>query len=109
MFHQEECRRVFDRDLSERQIVSGGFRKSNGSSALFFWTPSDLMTTEVEATFTLTTAGLGEDVKLVDLMDGNVYELPESMVENSGEGHLKLINVPIKDYPMALIFGEYLI
>ena len=109
LFKKEASLRVFGSDVGENDITFGGFRKPNGSTAMFFWVPTDLMTTEFESTFTLQVAGLGNEVKLVDPMDGSVYKLPENMVETSEEGHMSLKNVPIKDYPMALVFGDYLI
>ena len=107
IFCRKESPRIFDKDIAENQILYGGFRKPNGSSALFFWIPSDLMKSEAESTITLDIAALSEEIRLVDMMDGSVYELPESMVENYGDGHLVLNNVPIRDYPMALLFGAF--
>lgn len=109
VFRKCDSPRIFGKDMSEKDIVYGGFRKPNGSHALFFWTSTDLMTTEFESTFTLETAALGEDVKLIDPMDGSIYELPEYMLENNGDAHLTLKNLPIKDYPLALIFGDFLV
>ena len=107
IFCRKESPRIFDKDIAENQILYGGFRKPNGSSALFFWIPADLMKSEAESTITLDIAALGEEIRLVDMMDGSVYELPESMVENYGDGHLVLNNVPIREYPMALLFGAF--
>ena len=109
LIRQEESTRIFGSDLSEKELTYGGFRKPNGTNALFYWAPTDLMTIELESTISLQIAGLGEKVKLVDPMDGSVYELPENMIEKKAKGQLLLKNVPVKDYPMALVFGDYLI
>jgi hypothetical protein len=47
------------------------------------------------------------EVKLVDLIDGNVYKIPEGMCERFGGDRMKLHNLPIRDYPLLLTFGEF--
>ena len=54
------------------------------------------------------TAGLSDQVRLVDLIDGTVYELPETLLENRADGKMTLRNIPIKDYPMVLTFGDFM-
>lgn len=107
-FRMEHSDRIFADDLEEKHITYGGFKKPNGSSALFFWSPTNLMTTEFESTITIETAGLKGEVRLVDLMSGEIYELPENMLEDKGNNQLILRHLPIKDYPMALTFGDFI-
>ena len=109
LFEQKDSPRVFGKDIPTDRITYGCFRKPNGASAIFYWSPTDLMTTDFEGTLSLHIAGQGDEVRLVDPMDGSVYELPDGMMEDFGNGHLLLKNVPVRDYPMAIIFGDYLI
>ena len=86
-------------------IMSGGFKKPNGSSAFAYWHSSDLMTTDFESTISMQVVPFGE-IKLVDLLDGTIYKLPESMIEDN-DGCLTLKNIPIRDYPLLLTFGDF--
>lgn len=90
-------------DCSE--TTYGGFQLDNGSYAFAYWKPENIMTTDWEGSATLYIAIPGE-VHLVDPMDGTVYELPESMVETDAFGGRKLLQIPVKDYPLFLVFGE---
>jgi hypothetical protein len=87
------------------EVESYAFRLDNGAYAYAYWHPSNYMVSEVEHAVTLHCADLGE-VRLVDPMDGTVYEIPESMMIEDEFGGKILKLLPIKDYPMFLIFGE---
>ena len=45
-------------------------------------------------------------MELIDLVDGTVYEIPENQIERHGK-FLKLFNIPIRDYPLLLTFGDF--
>ena len=81
-----------------------GFRLDNGSFAYAYWYPSDLMTTDFEGAVSLTAADLGE-ARLVDPMDGTVYDIPESILSRDDFGALVFKALPIRDYPLFLVFG----
>ena len=49
-------------------------------------------------------ADLG-DVSLVDPLDGTIYEIPPEIMQRDEFGNIKLSLLPIKDYPLILIFG----
>jgi len=91
--------------LSASDVTVGGFRLDNGSYAFAYWYPTNLMTTVYTGTVTVTQA-VSDEVHLIDPMDGSVYELPENMIHRDGFGASRLTNIPIRDYPMFLIFGE---
>lgn len=46
-------------------------------------------------------------MKLVDVMDGSVFEIPENMIEGLPGGCRRIKSLPVRDYPMALIFGDF--
>ena len=81
-----------------------GFRLSNGNKMFAYWYPSNFMTTDFEGAITINCADLG-DVHLLDPMDGSMYEIPDKMIE-SDAGGIKLKLLPIRDYPLLLIFGK---
>ena len=99
--------RLFGTDCDDHTIVTSGFRRENGAAAFVFWNSTNLMTTDFESTISLYTASLKGEVRLVDLMDGTVYKLPESILESHGDSKYFIRNLPIRDYPMVLVFGDF--
>lgn len=91
--------------LAAPDVTYGGFRLDNGAYAVAYWYPTNLMTSTYQGSITMQSAIPG-DVHLVDPMDGSVYTLPEDILTDDDFGHCILKNIPIKDYPMFLIFGE---
>lgn len=64
------------------------------------------MTTTYEGTCSLCVYGQkNEKIRLCDLRDGNLYQLPEDMIEGLGNGGVRLRNIPLLDAPLALLFG----
>jgi hypothetical protein len=107
-----------------------GFSKPNGSHALAYWKPTDLMTETFDSTITVKTAAMPGKPHLVDLLDGSVYEIPGSMIQRSWpdkkiaiDGTVTMIpeeqtfdpklnyycfhNLPVRDYPLLLTFGDF--
>ena len=104
----EHSKRLFAMDCDDATIVSSAFGRSGEDSAAYvYWNSTPLLTTEFESTISLNAAALPQPVRLVDLLDGKVYELPEEMVEKCGEGKYHIHNLPIRDYPLVLSFGEF--
>ena len=48
-------------------------------------------------------------IRLVDLATGDIYEIPEKMILDKGNGCIELVNIPLTDSPMLLTFGDFLI
>ena len=42
-------------------------------------------------------------------MDGSVYEIPEEMIEDKGDGVYVIKELPVKDTPLILTFGSFMI
>lgn len=91
--------------VSWGEIESYGFRLDNGELAFAYWCPVNHMTTDLESAVTFNCADLG-DVRLVDPLDGTVYELPPEIMQRDAFGGMKLSLLPIRDYPLLLIFGD---
>lgn len=102
-----ESKRNIGPDFRRTDMDTVGIRKPNGSSAYFYWYTSDIMTTEVEGTTTLEVFDPEHFVKLVDVMDGSVLAIPENMIEDLPGGCRRIKSLPVRDYPMALIFGDF--
>lgn len=99
--------RVFGFNVPYHETVTAGFKKNNGASAFFYYKPTDLMTTTFEGVISLFAVTNESNVRLVDPMTGIVYKLPDTMCEDLGSGVIKFDFLPIKDYPLALTFGDF--
>lgn len=88
-------------------LVTGGFLRPDGSAALAFWKPVELLTTTYESTLSLEAAGLPEPVQLVDPLDGTVYAIPPELCERDAHGLVRLKELPLRDYPLLLTFGPF--
>jgi hypothetical protein len=106
IFTPRESPRIFSKDFDGFSIIRGGFKRNNGASAFVYWNSTDLMTTEFESTVTIQVAAQDPRIRLIDLLDGSIYEIPSSMIESEDGCHV-LKNIPIKDYPLLLTFGEF--
>lgn len=106
-FITKESKRAMGHDVSSSDIIFGGFRRADGSSALAYWHPSDLMTTDFESTCSIETVALKGDIRLIDPMTGDIYSIPETIFEDCGSGRYIFNNLPIKDYPLILTFGNF--
>lgn len=86
-----------------------GVRKPNGSSALVYWIPNHLLTETIETTVSLrikkeTVPG---EVRLADMLTGDIYSIPESILSDGDDGYLYFKNLPATDIPMLLTFGNF--
>lgn len=101
--------RIETLDCTDSSLVLGGVKKSNGAKALVYWNSTSMFTfKEWEATITIQSVGLSEKICLIDPMDGSIYEIPENMITKEYDGVLQFNNLPIKDYPMILTFGDFI-
>ncbi len=107
LMRREKSQRLLGLDYDDVNMLRAGFRRPDGSTAFAYWHPADLLTTEFEATVSFQIAGQKGTIRLVDPMDGAVYTLPEAMVERQSETCLILRNLPIRDYPLFLTFGDF--
>ncbi|MGM9624531.1 MAG: beta-galactosidase [Eubacteriales bacterium] len=89
--------------IAAYEATYGGFRLDNGALALAYWYPTDLMTTEYQGAASVEYAIPGE-VHLIDPMDGSVYEIPNIRTDEHGTTEIHYL--PIRDYPMFLVFGD---
>ena len=98
-------KRVNGEDCTDSTRRVETFRLDDGRKALIYWNATDLLTATYEGTISFEVFGVkAHSVRLIDLKNGNVYALPENMVEDLGFGGVHLKNLPLTDCPLALVF-----
>ena len=99
--------RIDAMDCNDATLMFGGLQKKNGAKAFVYWNSTNMLTTkEWESTVSFQTAGITGKIHLIDVMDGCVYTLPDSMLKQEN-GMCYFTNVPIKDYPLIITFGDF--
>jgi len=106
IFTPEHSWRIYETDTGRNKAITGGFAKENGE-ALAYWYPSNILTTSFEGTISLQVYSEYDKVRLVDIMDGSIYEIPESIMSRDEFGLYTFKHLPIKDTPLLLTFGEF--
>ena len=93
-------------DMKRHEITHGAFKRASGE--LFaFWTPTNIMTTSFTATFSFEIYSNYDNVRLIDAMSGEIYEIPAELYNRDEFGMYKFTHLPIKDTPMFLEFGNF--
>lgn len=128
-FSRPSPRLLSRREMEAGSFMRAGFSRPNGSKAFAYWYPTDLLTTSFESTITIESAVKGTP-RLIDLLDGSVYEIPEKMMEKSSPtkevdingktsdvpaektynektSFRRFVNFPVRDYPLLLTFGDF--
>ncbi|MGN0179077.1 MAG: beta-galactosidase [Monoglobaceae bacterium] len=109
IFRQEGSSRIDGEDCRIKDVIYGGLRKENGSCAFVYWNSTDMITVkEYEATTTFDIAGVGGAIRLIDPATGIVYDIPEEILKDNGNGHYEFKNIVIKDYPLIITFGDFI-
>lgn len=100
-----DSRRVLGQDFDFDCAAHYCFKRANGSVAVLYWVPKNILTETYEGTVSLKLKDevIGKEIHLTDLLDGSVYKLSESM---TSEDRI-LANIPITDSPLMLTFGEF--
>jgi len=107
VFLPTRCDGIQADDLRRTQVVSGYFERADGTSAFIYWKPENIVTTDYSGTVSFQLVSGETEFTLVDLINGDVYELPESMIEDMGCGCFHFKNIPVKDTPLALCAGKF--
>ena len=104
--HSNFSERKYEYQPHRYDITSGSFKR-NGGKAFVYWYPSNIMTTSYLSSVTLEFYSEYKELKLIDIMDGSIYEIPENMIEIKGNGVYLIKELPIKDTPLILTFGQF--
>ena len=98
-------RRMAGKDCNDETIRILPFTLADGRSALTYWNATPILTTTYEGTTTIAIHVTDPaSIELIDLRDGTVYKLPEQMIADLGSGFVRLLNLPITDCPVALVY-----
>ena len=108
LFTPQKSERIFKFDVERSDIIDGCFKKQNGE-AFVYWYKSDIMTTSFESTISMEIYSEYDKVNLVDVMDGSIYEIPAGVMERDKSGMYFFKNLPIKDSPLIITFGDFVI
>ncbi|MBE6550480.1 MAG: hypothetical protein E7670_08670 [Ruminococcaceae bacterium] len=107
IFIPRESRRYFGRDLERSEITVGGFKNESGE-LMAYWAKTDIMHSSYEGTISFQMYSEYESVRLINIMDGSIYEIPESIVKRDAYGCFHFSNLPAKDTPLLLEFGNFI-
>ena len=99
-------------DDSSAAIVTLGFENGRGGQALAYWKAADLMRETFEGTVSFLLPEETRKIRLIDLMTGDVFRLPDSMLghEYYNTGYTEAVmlkNLPLTDSPLLLTFGDF--
>lgn len=86
------------------RIIWQGYEK-NGAKALVYWKAADVMTEEFLSTVSLRCFDLPGEIRLTDLMTGEVWAFDGMITGEDGE--IILSHIPVADYPLMLTFGNF--
>ncbi len=91
--------RLIALDYDFNNARSYGFVKPNGSAGLCYWVPKDILSETYEGTCSLRIpkGKLDEKITLVDLLDGSIYALPESMIATETIERKSDVSSPLTD------------
>jgi len=107
IFRPEFCPGTQLNDLKRTEVISGYFEREDGSSAFVYWKPDNIITTDYNGTVTFEIVGNAEETMLIDLVSGEIYEIPGSQIENLKSGCRLFKHIPVKETPLALCIGNF--
>lgn len=96
----------YKQEVCHNDIISGGFNMPNGNVLFTYWKPTDLINMSIDETMTIAFGGFKKLPKLIDPMIGTIYALPDEMVEWKNEIAFHLNHIPLRDYPLFLLFEQ---
>ena len=106
IFLPQHSPRYFSSDLSRSEVTLGGFKRDSGE-LMAYWIHSDILRSSTEGNISFEIYSEYDSVRLIDVMDGCIYEIPESIVKRDEFGMYKFTNLVAKDTPLLLEFGNF--
>ena len=108
IFTPRESIRIGGSDCATKELIYGGIKKANHAAAFVYWNSTDMITVkDYESTVSFELSGVCGEVRLIDPMDGCVYALPEDIMTRQQNTLVTFKNIPVKDYPLILTFGDF--
>lgn len=98
-------RLVDGNDTTDLRVTSLPFKLDDGSPALVYWNNVPVLTETYDGTISYQFFFMeGKKPVLVDLRNGDMLEIPASQIEDIQEGGILLKNLPIREFPMMVLF-----
>lgn len=83
-----------------------GFEAPNGARCFAYWKVENILTVDLDASATFSFIGQDTNIHLIDPYDGTLYAVdPDRIIAD--DGVLTLVNMPLKDYPLLITFGDF--
>ncbi len=101
------CTKYAEPDCNGAEITKAFYRRDNGSECFVYWKPTNILTTDYNGSVSFEMVTRNKVFKLVDMCTGDVYSLPDGMIEDTGNGSYMVKHLPVKDTPLALIMGDF--
>ena len=106
LFRPEAFPPLNTQDCARTELMTAFFERENGSQCFVYWKPENILTTDYCGAVSFDVVSGGGEVFLADLCSGDVFALPENMLERDGN-FLRVRHAPVKDTPLALIAGDF--
>ena len=107
-FKPQISKRINGWDCSPKELIYGGLTKQNGSGAFVYWRSTNLNTTQgYDGTVTFELGGIRGEVRLIDPIEGGIYAVGENVMKDMDNGLYLFENIPVRDYPLLLAFGDF--
>lgn len=83
-------------------------RKPNGSSALVYWIPKDILTETIETTvsFKIKKEDVSGEIRLANMLTGDIYSIPQEIL-SVDDDYICFKNLPAMDSPLLITFGDF--
>ena len=108
IFTPQDSQRIDGRDCPTKELIYGGLEKSNGSKAFAYWNSTDMIKVQgFEGSVTFEVSGVTGEARLIDPMDGGIYTIPDSIMTKTANNLYSFKNIPVKDYPLIITFGDF--
>ena len=108
IFTPQSSSRLNGMDCPTKEIIYGGLEKSNGSKAFAYWNSTDMIKVQgYEGSVTFEVSGVTGEARLIDPMDGSIYDIPETIMTKTENNLYSFKNIPVKDYPLIITFGDF--
>lgn len=104
---QLPSQRLLGLDDDGTDLMLAGFARPSGAEALAYWKASRLLSETFEGTISFSLARERRPIRLIDLMTGEVFALPEAMLERDGDAVTLIRGLPLTDAPLLLTFGDF--
>ena len=100
--------RVFARDDDGPDVRILGFSDPDGAWCAAWWKSCDLLRETYSGTISLQLSGENRTLYLADLMTGNLFTLPDTMLGRHQGLLTELSHLPLLDSPLLLMTDDYL-